>query len=104
MTSYLLAFRGGGMPEIDEDRAAVMAAWNRWYEDLGPAILDQGRPIGRSSTIHADGSVRDGNDVPALKGYSVIVADDMDAALALASACPILDAGGAIDVCETLPM
>jgi hypothetical protein len=41
MSNYLLAFRG----RLDADSpAAQEAVWAKWFQDLGPAILDMGAP------------------------------------------------------------
>lgn len=101
MATYLLAFHGGGMPETDEARAQVMAAWGKWYEDLGPAVVDTGNPVGRTSTIQSTGAVSDGGGANPVSGYTVIKADTMDAAVAMARGCPILQGGGSIEVGET---
>jgi hypothetical protein len=39
---------------------------------------------------------------PSPHGYSIIEAPDMDAAVELAKGCPILTAGGSIEVAETV--
>ncbi len=98
MAKYLLAYRGGGMPEGEAAQAQVMAAWEAWFTKLGPATADQGNPVGHARTIGADGSVRDGGT---LSGYSIISADSLDAAVALAKGCPVLAGGASIEVCET---
>ena len=57
MAKYLLAYRGGGMPETPEAGAKVMAAWGAWFGQLGAAVADPGNPVGKAKTIAADGSV-----------------------------------------------
>src|SRR5262252_7951584 len=100
MANYLLAYHGGGMPESEEQRAKVMAAWGQWFGTLGPALVDGGNPVGRTSTIAANGSVSDGGGNP-VSGYSIIKADTMDAAVQMAKGCPVLESGGSIEVAET---
>ncbi len=101
MANYLLAYHGGGMPETEEEQAQVMAAWGRWYETLGAAIVDGGNPTGPAKTVAPDGSVSDGGGVNPISGYTIIQADNLDAAVALSKGCPILAAGGSIEVAET---
>ena len=36
-----------------------------------------------------------------ITGYSVLQANDLDAALKMAEGCPVLKNGGAVQVCET---
>ncbi len=77
-----------------------MAAWGRWYDSLGQAIVDGGNPFGPSMSVAADGSVSQG--APSnLSGYTIISADSLDAATEQAKGCPILDGGGRVDVYET---
>jgi hypothetical protein len=101
MTNYVLAFTGGGgMPETDEQQQAAMAAWASWYETLGLTVADSGNPFGPSATISSDGSVSDGG-ASRLTGYTIITADSVSAASEAAKGCPILAAGGTVEVYET---
>ena len=104
MSKYVLAYHGGGMPESPADQAAVMAAWGAWFGELGDAVVDGGHPTGRSKTVASDGSTRDGGGANPLSGYSLITATDIDSAIALAKGCPILSAGGSIEVAEAIEM
>jgi hypothetical protein len=101
MATYLLAYHGGGMPATDEERAKVMAEWGQWFGALGSNLVDGGNPVGQTRTIASGGSVSDGGGANPVSGYSVIKADSMDAAVSMASACPLLQTGGNIEVCET---
>jgi hypothetical protein len=101
MPNYLLAFHGGGLPETEEARGQVMAAWGNWFQDLGPALVDGGNPIGHTITIEPSGSVIDGGGANPVAGYTIIKADDLDAAVRLAKRCPLLQSGGSIEVGET---
>ena len=81
-----------------------MAEWMAWFEQMGTAVIDGGNPVGPSSTVHPDGSVTaDGGSNP-LSGYSLIAADDLDTAVALAKNCPILKAQGTIEIAEAIDM
>jgi hypothetical protein len=104
MANYLLAFHGGGMPETDAARAEAMAAWDHWYETLGDAIVDQGEAVAFARTVDTDGTVSDGGGEDPVSGYSILTADDIEAAIGMAQGCPILDAGGRVEVCETMTM
>jgi hypothetical protein len=101
MANYLLAYTGGSTPETDAERAAVMAAWTEWFESLGQAVVDPGNPFGPSKSVAGGGTI--GDRAPSgLTGYSVIAADGLDAATELAKGCPVLAAGGGVEVYETL--
>ena len=102
--NYLLVYHGGQMPETPEEGAKVLAAWNDWFGTLGDAIVDGGNPVGQVKTIGNNGTVSNGALNPA-SGYSIIKADSLDAAVALAKGSPILNGGrGSIEVAETTAM
>jgi hypothetical protein len=100
MAKYLLAYHGGGMPETDAERAKVLGAWERWFQSLGPAVVDPGNPVSRVNTIHNGGSVASHEDNP-ISGYSILEADSLENANEFAKRCPVLDSGATIEVCET---
>jgi hypothetical protein len=79
-----------------------MAAWGQWFGGLGQAIVDGGNPFsGQACSIAADGSVSTGSG-SGLTGYSILKADDLNAATSMAKGCPILTSGGSIEVYETI--
>ena len=81
------------MPEGEEAQSKVMAAWGAWFQNLGPALADGGNPTSQTKTIASDGSVSDGGGANPSSGYSLIEADGIDAAVALAKGCPVLGGG-----------
>ena len=99
MSNYLLTYYGGGMPETKEEQDSVMAAWGAWFGQLGDALVDGGNPVSKSKAISPDGSVMDATSAPS--GYTIIKADDLDSAIALAKGCPVLGGGAALVVSET---
>jgi len=104
MAKYLFLYHGGSKPEAEEEIAKVMDAWGQWFGSMGSAVVDGGNPVGLSSTVQSDGSVvGNGGSNPA-SGYSLVEAPSLDEALAKAKACPILSAGGTVEVAEALDM
>jgi len=98
MSNYLLAFRG--TPNA-ASTAAQEAAWANWFRGLGPTIVDTGHRVGAFTTIGSDGQpVQNGGSEP-LRGYILVTADSLQAAVELARACPILQTGGHVEVGET---
>ena len=60
-----------------------MADWMAWFDRLGSSVLDMGNPFTTSVTVAADGSTTD--DAPSgLSGYSIVQADSLAAAAAMA--------------------
>ncbi len=98
MGKFVLVYKGGGMPETEEEQQRVMAAWGAWFGTLGDAVVDPGAPFG------ASGSVGNGG-VSGLTGYTILSAASLDDAVTKAGGCPILDsATGSVEVYEALPM
>lgn len=104
MPKYILAYHGGSMPETQEEGEKVMAAWTDWYSAIGSQLIDGGAAAGRSMTIHSNGSVSNDGGPNPFSGYTVVSADSHDAANAIAKGCPILVAGGSVEVCEMIEM
>jgi hypothetical protein len=100
MGKYVLAYTGGAMGETEADQQAVMEAWMSWFSALGPAIVDPGNPFGQSSAVAPGGTVTAAGT--GLTGYSVISADGLVAATEVAKGCPVLAAGGTVEVYETI--
>ena len=104
MAKYLFVYHGGSMPQSDAEVAAVMDAWGQWLGSMGNDLLDGGNPVGQSTTINPDGSVtNDGGSNPA-SGYSLIEATSLENAQAIAKKCPVLQAGGSVEIAEAMDM
>lgn len=104
MPKFILAYHGGGMPESPEDQAKTMEAWGAYYGAIGENLADGGAPVGMSKTVTADGSVEDNGGSNPLSGYTVVNADNIEAACEMAKKCPIRDMGGSIEVAECMEM
>lgn len=99
MTNFLFAYHDGTPPpEAPEDMQAEMERWKSWFDDIGPSVVDPGNPVGMSKTVSGDG-VADGGGANPVSGYTVVWADNIDAAVAMAKSCPILPSG-TIEVAE----
>jgi len=104
MAKYLFVYHGGKRPESDAEVKAVMDAWGNWFGSMGAAVVDGGNPVGKSTTVHAGGKVaNDGGSNPA-SGYSLIEAKDLNDVIAKAKGCPILEAGGSVELAEVIDM
>ncbi len=101
MTKFMLLYSGGGMPEEEEERNAIMAQWMAWYGAVGEAVVDGGNPFGASKSVTGAG-VNDGPvSSPVSTGYTIISADSLDAAVALTKDHPHVKLGGQVSVYET---
>ena len=82
----------------------MLDAWGNWLGSMGAAVIDGGNPVGMSSTVNSDGSVSDNGGANPASGYSLIEASSLDDAVTKARGCPILQAGGSIELAEALDM
>lgn len=104
MGRYILVYTGGSEPGSEEEYAAVMDAWNKWYGALGEAVDDGGNPFGPGKRISSDGGMSDVPQGSEGTGFTVLKAESLDAAVELAKGCPILDGNGTVTVYEGIEM
>jgi hypothetical protein len=91
MTKFLYSYC---MPvDYQPGRPQAVEAWRTFLESLGANLVDPGNPVFESSAlgITGTGSVR-------LGGYSLLTADDLDEAVAMAKGCPAIGEGGGVEV------
>ena len=101
MPTFLVTYHGGGeMPASPEARDQMMAAFGAWVASVGEHMVDPGAPLGASKTVSSDG-VSDGGAVQ-IGGYSLIKADDLDAAVGLVKSHPFVARGGSLQVSESV--
>ena len=81
MGKYVYAYKGGGMPESEEEGKRVMEAWTSWFGGLGESVVDMGNPFGASAAVG-------GGSTSGITGYSIVTAGSLDDALAKAKGCP----------------
>ena len=103
MPDFIFAYHGGKMPESPEEEEKSMAAWMAWFGDMEASVVDGGNPVGMSSTVSAAGVADNGGANP-ISGYTIVRADDMAGAIALAKGCPVCDEGGSVEVAEIIPI
>jgi YCII-related domain len=101
VAKYLLAYKGGKMADTDAEREAAMARWGAWFGSLGAAVADPGNPFGASAAV---GNGAGGGASSGLSGYSIVSADSLAAASQLAEGCPVIEAGGSVEVYEAIPI
>jgi hypothetical protein len=105
MAKYLFVYHGGGKGPSDPAEAKkVMDAWGAWFGSMGSAVIDGGNPVGKSSTVKSDGSLAEGGGANPASGYSLIEASSLDDAHKKAKGCPILKAGGTIEIAQAMDM
>ncbi len=82
---------------------AQMEKWKAWVAGLGDAIVNPGTPLPALKIVTSSG-VEEDNDPNAMKGFAVVQAENMDAAVAIAKSDPFLENGGTIRVSQMMEM
>lgn len=107
MSKYIMVYKGEATDTADmteEQASAVMEKWGAWMGKVGPALVDVGSPFGPGVSVVDDGS---SGSPSALTGYSIVEADDLDSAQALADGHPYLSEGEgnfSIEIFELMPV
>jgi len=88
-----------------EQAQQTMKKWRAWFEDLtakgqlkspGQPLEETGKLVGGRKRTVTDGPYMETKDV--IGGYSIIEARDLDHAAAIAAGCPLVEAGGFVEV------
>ena len=90
MAKYVFSFR---VPSDYAPHAGTAAEWQAWFGGMGAALVDLGHAVTEYASL---GEV--GGSGSRMVGYSVVSAEDMDSALALATDCPVMRVGGGVEV------
>ena len=88
----------------EEDMKKGMEQWMVWAEKCGDGLVDMGTPLGGGQKLLPDGSSK--NSSGQAVGYSVLQAENMDAAKAMLMGHPHLAWNGAcvIEVYQLMPL
>lgn len=103
MPKFVLAYHTGPNFSPPADGPKHMEDWKAWMAGLGDAAVDPGLAVGPSKTVGPDG-VADGGGANPLAGYTVVQADNIDAAIEIARACPHIALGGTIEVAPDMEL
>jgi hypothetical protein len=91
MASFVFTYRAPkdyapGAPE-------AVAEWKAFFSGMDRHLVDMGKPAFVRETVGVTSDT-------VLGGYSLVNADDLDAALAIANDCPLVSRGGGVEVGE----
>ena len=75
--------------------AQTHAAWVNWFDGMSGQLADRGQPVVAHTVL---GNCSPDSTEPG--GYTLVRADDLVAATALARGCPHLEHGGGVEVGE----
>src|SRR5690349_12643226 len=105
MSKFVYIYRGGTGGSTPEEQDKIMAAWGKWFQELGSDLVDGGNPFGAPKGVTSSG-VSDSVDGKPATGYSIVNAKDHADAAEKAKGCPMLSdsPGSIVEVYEALPM
>jgi hypothetical protein len=105
MGEFTYLFRGRDTTASPEQMQKTMEKWVVWFKELGAKghLKDTGHPLehtgkvvkGKQKIVN-DGPYAEAKDV--VGGYIVIEAKDLLHAVEISKGCPILEAGGSVEV------
>lgn len=103
MQNFMIAYYGGNQPSSKEEGIVQMSKWKKWVESLGEAIVNPGTPLPVSKIVTSS-NVKDDNDPNSMKGFAVVRAENIQAAIDIAKSDPFLENGGTIRVSQMIEM
>jgi len=103
MAKFILSYLGGNHPSTPEEGQKHFAKYKAWLGGLGSAVISPANPFKHTHTIKPDGSASSGS-ITNMSGFTVVEAESMDAALAIAKSCPFLEIDGTLEVSELVEM
>lgn len=69
------------------------SAWWAWFDGMGDQLVQLGKPVFDRGSVGETAT-----ETTQLGGYSIVSADDLESALAIAKGCPQVGAGGGVEV------
>jgi len=96
MARFLVIYHGSEMPHDPEIMAQAKAAFVQWVGDVGDAVVDPGAPLRMVAQVSNSGA----DDPVDVSGYSIIEAENAEAAVALLQSHPFVARCGILQVNE----
>ena len=103
MPRYLISYLGGNHPSSPAEGQRHFARYMEWLNGLGDAAVSPANPLANTQLVQPDGSHVEGSHT-GMSGFTIVEAESMEAALAIARDCPFLEIDGSLEVSELMPM
>jgi hypothetical protein len=103
MTHFMIAYYGGTQPSSKKEGMAKMEKWKAWVKGLGETVINPGTPLPVSKIVTSK-SVEDDKEPNSMKGFAVVKAENIEAAIKIAKSDPFLEHGGTIRVSQMMEM
>jgi hypothetical protein len=101
MAHFLIVYRGAPSGAFDNDSRDARQ-WDAWFAGLGSALLERGS-LTHSSVEIPTRLLGPKLSSSSLAGYSLVEAEDFNAAVQLAETCPIFDEHGSVEIARLEP-
>jgi hypothetical protein len=100
MSRFVFIYHAPAMPAdavqpSEDEMKSVMGAWQAWAENVGDGMVDFGAPLADGVRVTKDGTSPSDREVA---GYTIIDAENLDAALELAKIHPHLTMPGGCEI------
>jgi hypothetical protein len=93
MPKYILTYRSAKDFDTLADPCALPAWGSFLNEVIAPHVVDPGWPVFEASVV-----IGEAGPSSQLGGYSIVTADDLEVAVAMAKSCPAVERGGGVEV------
>ena len=103
MSKFVIVYLGGNRPPTELEGKQHMDNYLAWIASMGERVISPANPFKDTHVVNADRTVSTGSAI-AMSGYTIIEADSIEQALAVAKDCPFLEIGGSLEVSELVAM
>ena len=103
MAKFIMVYLGGDQPSSPEEGKQHFEKYKQWLGALGDAVVSPANPLKNTTTVNPDASQSSGGK-SGMSGYTIVEAESLDAALAMARTCPFLEINGSLEVSELMQM
>jgi uncharacterized protein YciI len=103
MKQYVLVYLGGNHPTNQEEAKLHQMKYVEWLKSIEDVLVIPSIPLKDTNTVSSNGAIKEGSTC-AMSGFTVMKADSMEDALAIAQACPFLEIGGSLEVSEMMQL
>ena len=97
MARFLVVYYGGKMASTPKEIEKSNIDWMNWFKSMGKSLIDMGAPTMPGKMVDMKGKLTDTHG-ESITGYSVIMADNMEAAAKMAKTAPGMDKGMMVHV------
>lgn len=103
MKQFVFVYLGGNQPSDPQEASAHFDKYMTWLHSLGDSVVVPTIPLKDTHTVGPDRVPKIGGS-SAMSGFSIVRAESLQDALAIAQACPFLEIDGSLEVSEMMEM